>query len=299
MINNCAIRSVLATSLVLLSLSAGAFQSEFITTQKADMGYVKASIASESLRFSDRETRTTESGEYSGIQSATVFGLNYDRTFADNWSFNFGGEFISRRLSADTRGGAGNINSASFSSMGIRSLNLGAKGGVVFEPATLTYGLLTRLSPGPSRLSWDSSSISNTNLGYNTYSPWIGVESFVGQLAVHGSATWNLYSAISEELGSGIAQTAIAENEYTLSGGIEMPAAKKVNIGLTASVGRTDANFFKMVTGEANSLYGAKIFSTYELDRDTVINIGLAGESRKVPFSSENSSIELGMNRAL
>jgi hypothetical protein len=270
----------LTVSLIFCAGAASAVESRFIANQKQNLGLVDLNIGF--VNASDSLNARTEKWQ--------SYELVYNRTLMETHQFSFGANFLNREITYDNSGEFHRIT-------GLRGFSLNYKGGVVYEPATLIFGINTQVSPGSKRdplVVYDG----NRNLfykesgnnfeGYSSFAPFVGVETYLDQAAFTAKAFMEGYTA-----------TKANERIYGISANFELPITKSASAGVELAVARPNGDPFKMIGGEADNQYKSKIFASYALDTETKINGSISGENRTIPVVKDETVLQIGLSRNL
>lgn len=282
---------LLITLLGLMTATTHAFESTYVVNPIGSKGVLD-------LEISKAHANTVEPGIDSARSMSadtTSFGINYSRRILDNWTLGAGTNFVNKNLAIDSYGQEHRVS-------GFSDLKFNLKSGTVFEPLTLTYGGQGNLSPGPAKSPYtqaDSKNSAGNNFsGIHSLSPFIGVESYLEDIAVGGRMLVNFYSKQRlEQNGDLNANASDSATSYTVEGFAEFPVYRKFDIGLTAAVGRGDLNLGNYFSG-GNEYFG-QIYSQYKFEKNSAVILALSSANRILPIEKSTAELSLGFRRSL
>lgn len=287
LICSLALVSLQATALEGGILESGLSESAYVVNQeKINKGAIEFSLSRADQQFAEKFSQ--------GSSNYNAFRLGYVRPLNDFTSMYLAAQFMSKSISYD-------IYNQSNTVSGLGDFELGVKSGTVFEIATMTYGADVSISPGSAQIAYkgfEQRDAGNNFSGMQTAAPYIGAESYVEEIALGARFISKLYSTrqIENDPPLNSADTD-ATGSFHLEGFVEMPVHKKVNLGLVASLGRKDLDLSKYF--EPGNENAAKIYGTYQYDKNAMAIISLSSLQQNVPYEKNDAAISIGLRQNL
>lgn len=167
----------------------------------------------------------------------------------------------------------------------LSSLTAGAKGGVTFEPATLVYGLDAEWNTGIQQ--------ADPLYGFDVYTPYVGLESYVGKFALGGRVFLNAYAS------RGRNTVAERRGQVGLDAFLDVPIAPRVNLGFALGAARADSEVQRFVAGSAaGNEYVSELKGEYQMDSQTRVRGGISSRNDS-GLQTTNTEMSLGFTRNL
>lgn len=271
---------------------ASATESSYLVNQNQ---IKKGALAVELARVQNDFTEFGYNADRTGTSTANLLRISYLRPLADTSSFHFSTNVQARDVSYDQYNQSNTVT-------GLSDLALGYKTGVVYDPATLIFGANLSLSPGPAQVATKAQNqrtAGNNFSGFQSISPFIGAESYIDEIAVGGRFIVNIFSSQqveSNELDTNI-KGADASQTYQLEAFFEAPIENKINLGLTANIGRKDLRVDQYFQG--GNEFSTKLYGTYTVDQNSTVTASLSSNQQVAPIEKTGTEIAIGLRHAL
>lgn len=246
-------------------------------------------------------------------QKADVTSMTFDYGFEDRHfqqgstqAHKFGFEFRNNISSRQTVWARGQMVGTTFESLdktatqrsyGLGDVHLGSRWGEIYDLLTLTYGLTGSMSPGMARNpSWGQVSHINSFSGYHTIAPFIGFESYNGDLAFGFDAEIRLFSDIRFE-DQGEAKTSTNPNRFIpkIRGFAQVPVISGYDFGIQGAISRNNFSMDQLLLGSPGNQYEAEIYGIGRLNNKTQMMISFNSRSLRYPLIEESTSVNLGL----
>jgi hypothetical protein len=286
---------------LLVSTSSFALESYYVVNPLAPKGVVELEY-SRAQTSASRETSEFWNNKQNSSENDNIFKLNYTRRW-NGWTLSGGTSFQTRDISSDDSRENGTVT-------GFGDVGFAAKSGTVYDSVTLTYGSLLNLSPGPAQYPftprrsdyYDYNQVDKTPgnnfSGIQSLSPFIGVESYVDEIAVGSRLLANFYSDQRvDEGGNPNARAVSSSRSFRIEGFAEIPVYNKLDIGLVAGFGRKDSplgNFF-----EGGNEYLAQIYSQIKIDKEMAATVAWTSSTQKIPLEKSSNEVSIGFRRSM
>jgi hypothetical protein len=292
------ISSVFSVIVLALSTQAFALESYYVVNPLAAKGVIE-------LEYSQNQSDLTKKklgnwgADKNTSESARTFRLNYSR-MVKNWTVSGGTSFLTRNVSSD--------EFYAGTATGFGDLHLAAKSGTVFETLTLTYGSLLQLSPGPAQDPQGRNEYryqetiaekkpGNNFSGFNVASPFVGLESYVDEIAVGGRLIAHFFSAQSIDDANADYKSPTDARSFHLEAFTEIPVYSRWDIGLVASVGRSDSPFGGYFQGDNE--YKGQIYTQMKIDKNMAATLSLTSTTQKIPLEKSSTEAAIGFRRSM
>lgn len=270
--------------------SAFAVESQFLVNQQR----AKASIEADYLSSNAIVTQPGVQIARRSTENTNALQLSYNYPYREDVIFNVSTRLMDRQYNSKTYGQSHRVS-------GFSDLHFGVKSGTVFEELTMTYGAELQISPASAKNPYEiretnefDSTTGNNFSGIQMLSPFLGIESYFGQVALGGRLTPKFYTAQSLlDNGDSNAKAVDAGNAIQLEGFVEFPLLAKIDVGFTAGTGRSLQSF------NTTEEYMASAYGNYRFDKTTAFTLGLQSETLRYPLQVENNEISLGLRRSL
>lgn len=283
---------VLLCTLVILAAQAKAFESHYIVNQDMKKGQLEMTYRQAQQMYQTRGAYLADRGD----ESVRALELAYSHSLTEVTSAGISTQFINRSYHSD-QGDRSNTVS------GLGDIQMFLKSGTVFNPLTLTYGTHVQLSPSDANAPYANRSSNNhTNgndfSGTNSLAPFVGIESYLGQVALGGRFVMAYYSA--QSMNSDIDSRYLASPEtfvFRTEVFVEFPVFNKVDVGLNIMAGNNK-------TGLSNYLdrgdeYLARVYGQYKVSKETAVTASISSQAVIVPLQRNSSDFTLGLQRSL
>jgi hypothetical protein len=218
-----------------------------------------------------------------GTQSIDTMKLQYSYPVSPEVMAGFGAQFLSRSYSSDTYGQTHRV-------LGLGDFNLSLKAGIPFEPTTLVLGMEAGLSPQGAQEPYTRDNLTqasgNNFSGTQRLSPFVGLESYIGQIAIGAKLVSSFYSQ--QAVDNSSSNNMAPEKENSVLRGeafAEFPIFKKVDIGI--------------LLGGSSNESKSQIYGQYRYDKATALMISLGSENQKIPYEKDSTDLVLGLRRIL
>lgn len=255
-----------------------AIESSFMVNQKADVTSMTFDYSFEDRHFQQ------------GSAEAHKIGFEFKNNLSQGHSVWARGQMIGTNF--ETLG-----NTGSRRGVGLGDVQLGSRWGKIYDMLTLVYGMTGSMSPGMARNpQWGQVSQINSFSGYHTMAPFIGFESYSGNLAFGFDAEVRLFSDIRFE-DRGEAKTATNPNRFIpkLRGYAQIPVVSGFDFGIQGSISRNNFSMDQLILGSPGNQYEAEIYGLANIDKKTQVLLALNSKSLRYPLVEESTSINLGV----
>lgn len=163
----------------------------------------------------------------------------------------------------------------------------GVKQSIFFEPFTLVFGADARFNVGTQQRDYLDSQ--------HTLTPWVGLESYIGQYAVGGRMLTSIYADSTEQVDG-----RYARRNATLGviGFVDVPLFPRVNLGFAMGATRTDAQLQRAVVNTVGTEFLSELKAAYRYDSETTI-MGSVESRNDTALDATSTLWSVGLTRAL
>jgi|GEM_PF-4996337 len=295
--------SLISLMLLLVGQQAQSSESRFLVNQADD----SSDILLEYRRFdSSFDRSSTMAG---GTSNTNLVRAEYQRAMGPMTRLTISTGFAQKDVKAFV--GGNNLDSdllVQRKGISFTDLEMTLKTALVEPEFTWYYGGVASISPAAARdprldliQSPGGNAISTNNFsGFQTLGGMIGIETYVDKLALGTQFETRVYSDQSIDGGGNPTTSQLRDRVIpTLNAFLEFPLLKTVSIGFDAGVTRPDFGLDKMLFGGSDNRFQGKLFSEWVVDGETTAILEFGQSSKQFPFKEDQSSMNIGVRKAL
>lgn len=282
----------LLCALVMLASQSQAFESHYIVNQDLNKGQLE-------MNFHQTQRSFLAHGYYKdnqGSEDLRALELGYSHAIGELTSIGVSTQFIGRSYNSDTNGQSHTVN-------GLGDIGVALKSGTIFKPLTLTYGANGNLSPGAAKNPYSNPgenvrASGNNFSGVNSIAPFVGIESYFGQIAVGGGLVLAYYGdQYVNSNNDPAASSSRATTTLRTEGFVEFPVFNRVDVGMNVAMGNRSFGFADYY--DRGNEYLARIYGQYKIDKDTSFMAAVSSENTIVPVERDSTDLTVGLRRSL
>jgi hypothetical protein len=137
--------------------------------------------------------------------------------------------------------------------------------------------------------------------GYQTLGGVIGIQTYADKLALGAEFEARVYSARSVDDMGGTLKTSDGAAAFipTISGFLEFPVVRKVNLGFHAAMSRPNFQLDRVLFGGPENRFQGQLYSEWIVDEETTATFEVGYSALALPDVQERSSLNFGVRKAL
>lgn len=252
--------------------------------------------------------KRTDTSFETGSALVNLIDAKYTRALEDMTQFEIGVGFAQKDVRIN-KISTGETVALRKTGVSFTDIDLSLKTAWEQEKFTWYVGGVASISPGAARSPRYLNYIPNSSTeievnelsGYQTLGGVIGIQSYADKLALGAEFEARAYSARNID---NTKRGVTTENEGgkvipQLSGFIEFPLARKVNLGFNAALTRPDFQLDRVLFGGPENRFQGQLYSEWTVDAETSATFEVGYSALNVPDLEERSNFNVGVKKAL
>lgn len=245
-----------------------------------------------------------------GSSMTNLINAEYVRTIDEMTLFQIGVGFAQKDVRiSEIKNNFSNETTLRKTGVSFTDINASLKTAWDQEKFTWYIGAVSSISPGaarnPRHLTAAPSSLSNIQVndlsGYQTLGGVVGMQTYADKLALGAEFEARVYSNRSvDNMGGTLARsTDTAAFIPTISGFLEFPLVRKVNLGFHAAMSRPNFQLDRVIFGGPENRFQGQLYSEWIVDQETTATLEVGYSALTMPDVQERSSMNIGVRKAL